>query len=122
MIRNDRNIRRSIAPISVSIYRITLFCLHSKSTMRYWKPCFSQFLTFVVHSIKSAKQLSLRLDYSGVFRLRSTALKLFNPASRFSMISSANTSGSGRLSRSVRLLSFNQNTSKLALSRAISSS
>lgn len=38
------------------------------------------------------------------------------------MISSASSSGSGRLSRSVRLLSFSQNRSRLALSSARSSS
>lgn len=51
-----------------------------------------------------------------------TSRKLFSPASRFSMISSASSSGSGRLSRSVRLLSLSQNTSRLVLSRAFSSS
>ena len=40
-------------------------------------------------------------------------------ASRFSTIPLANTSGSGRFSASSRLLSFNQNISKLTLSLAI---
>ena len=47
-----------------------------------------------------------------------TDRRLSTPASRFSMISSASSSGSGRLSRSVRLLSFSQKTSRLVLSRA----
>ena len=48
--------------------------------------------------------------------------RLSRPASRFSMISSASSSGSGRLSRSVRLLSLSQKMSRLVLSRASSSS
>src|SRR5690606_15816640 len=52
----------------------------------------------------------------------STSRKLFNPASKFSIISSARSSGSGRLSKSVRLLSFSQNRSRLVLSRASNSS
>lgn len=47
-----------------------------------------------------------------------TARKLASPASRFSIISPARSSGSGRLSRSARLLSFNQKISRLVLSRA----
>ncbi len=54
-------------------------------------------------------------------RLAATSRKLFRPASMLSMISSARTSGSGRLSRSARLLSLSQNISRLVLSRAMSS-
>lgn len=48
--------------------------------------------------------------------------KLSIPALRFSMMSFANKSGSGKLSRSVRLLSFIQVMSKLVLSLSIISS
>ncbi len=48
--------------------------------------------------------------------------KLSIPALRFSMMSFANKSGSGKLSRSVRLLSFIQVISKLVLSLSIISS
>ena len=51
-----------------------------------------------------------------------TFLKFARAASRFSIISDASISGSGRLSRSVRLLSLSQKISKLVLSRAINSS
>ena len=51
-----------------------------------------------------------------------TSRKLLRPASRSSMISSARSSGSGRLSRSVRLLSLSQKMSRLVLSRALRSS
>ena len=54
-------------------------------------------------------------------RLARTRRKLLRPASRFSMISSARSSGSGRLSRSVRLLSLSQKMSRLVLSRALRS-
>ncbi len=50
------------------------------------------------------------------------ALKPAKPASRFSIISSAKTSGSGKLSKSARDLSFNQVISSDVLSRAIISS
>jgi hypothetical protein len=63
-----------------------------------------------------------RKPYATLFRPAKTSRKLFNPASRFSMISSASSSGSGKLSRSVRLLSLSQKTSRLVLSRAVSSS
>ena len=46
------------------------------------------------------------------------SLKLSSPASIFSIISVAKTSGSGRLSRSVKLLSLSQKISRLVLSRA----
>ena len=62
------------------------------------------------------------LGYATLFSPARTSRKLFSPASRFSMISSASSSGSGKLSRSVRLLSLSQNTSRLVLSRALSSS
>ncbi len=45
--------------------------------------------------------------------------KLFNPASIFSIISAAKTSGSGKFSKSIRLLSFSQKMSKLVLSRSM---
>ena len=48
----------------------------------------------------------------------STSRKLFRPTSRFSMISSARSSGSGTVSMSIRLLSLSQKTSRLVLSRA----
>ena len=51
-----------------------------------------------------------------------TLRKLARPASRFSMISAARSSGSGRSSRSVRLLSLSQKMSRLVLSRAMISS
>ena len=51
-----------------------------------------------------------------------TLRKLANPASRFWMISAATSSGSGRSSRSVRLLSLSQKISRLVLSRAMISS
>jgi hypothetical protein len=50
------------------------------------------------------------------------ALKLSSPASKFSTISNASSSGSGRLSRSARDLSFSQVMSKDVLSRAMISS
>ena len=50
------------------------------------------------------------------------ALKLSNPASKFSTISKANTSGSGRLSKSASDLSFNHIISKDVLSLAMISS
>ena len=50
-----------------------------------------------------------------------TRRKLLRPASRFSMISSARSSGSGRSSRSVRLLSLSQKMSRLVLSWALRS-
>ena len=46
-----------------------------------------------------------------------SASKLLRADRRFSMISAASTSGSGRFSRSVMDASFSQNTSRLALSR-----
>ena len=52
--------------------------------------------------------------------LLSFACSAWNPSNalcKFSMMSSANTSGSGRLSRSARLLSFTQKMSRLFLSR-----
>jgi uncharacterized protein (DUF433 family) len=51
-----------------------------------------------------------------------TSLKLPNALSKFSAISSANTSGSGRLSKSASDLSFNQVISKEVLSLATISS
>ena len=51
-----------------------------------------------------------------------TVRKLSRPASRFSMISAARSSGSGRSSRSVRLLSLSQKMSRLVLSRVMISS
>jgi hypothetical protein len=50
------------------------------------------------------------------------SLKLSNPTSKFSIISAARSSGSGRLSRSARDLSFSQVISRLVLSQAIISS
>ena len=50
------------------------------------------------------------------------SLKLTSPASKFSTIDSANSSGSGRLSRSARDLSFIQVISRLVLSLAVISS
>ena len=52
----------------------------------------------------------------------STFLKLAIPSSRLSIISAAISSGSGKLSRSVRLLSLIQKMSSLVLSRAMISS
>ena len=71
------------------------------------------------HVTDHSKQLSFQAPGRNDAK---TDRKLSNPASRFSMISSARSSGSGRLSRSVRLLSFSQNRSRLALSRASNSS
>lgn len=56
------------------------------------------------------------------FSVSIISLKLFNPDSKFSMISFAKISGSGRLSKSVKLLSLNQKISKLVLSLAMISS
>ena len=56
--------------------------------------------------------------HSYCLRFNIISLKLSIPDCKFSMISSASTSGSGRLSRSVRLLSFIQVMSKLVLSRS----
>ena len=50
------------------------------------------------------------------------SLKLFKPDSMFSIISLAKISGSGKLSKSVRLLSLSQKISKLVLSLASISS
>ena len=61
-------------------------------------------------------------NYSDCRSPTSTSRKLLRPASRLSMISSARSSGSGRLSRSVRLLSLSQKMSRLVLSRALISS
>lgn len=61
-------------------------------------------------------------DYHFLFKLAIIARKLSKPASKFSTISKANTSGSGRLSRSAKDLSFSQVMSKEVLSRAIISS
>ena len=77
-------------------------------------------LRLIYRSMARQPQIGLRLKTAepSYFKSASTSLKLFNPASRFSMISSASWSGSGRLSRSVRLLSFSRKTSRLVLSRA----
>src|SRR4051794_20886922 len=56
------------------------------------------------------------------FNLLKTSWKLPNTLSKFSAISSANTSGSGRLSKSASDLSFSQAISKDVLSRATISS
>ena len=71
-----------------------------------------------------AVQVEMRpqTSYATLFSIANTSRKLFRPDSRFSMIPSASSSGSGRLSRSVRLLSLSQNPSRLVLSRAFSSS
>ena len=62
-----------------------------------------------------------QISYATLRSPTRTSRKPSSPACRFSMISSARASGSGRLSRSVRLLSLSQNTSRLVLSRAVSS-
>ncbi len=56
------------------------------------------------------------------FKLAIIARKLSKPASMFSTISKANSSGSGKLSKSANDLSFNQVISKLVLSLTIISS
>jgi len=56
------------------------------------------------------------------FNSLATSRKLARAAAMFSTISSTSTSGSGRLSRSVRLASFSHKISRLALSREIISS
>ncbi len=58
------------------------------------------------------------LHFPFSFKVAIISLKLLSPDSKFSMISPANTSGSGKLSRSVRLLSLSQKISKLVLSLA----
>ncbi len=65
---------------------------------------------------KAGGDQSLWLMVSMIF------LKLSSPASMFSMISLARISGSGRLSRSDKLLSLSQKISRLVLSRAMISS
>ena len=59
---------------------------------------------------------------SAVPKFPPAASKLLSAERRFSMISAARTSGSGRLSRSVMEASFSQNTSRFALLRRRSSS
>ena len=68
--------------------------------------------------------LEFALAYSSSFSLIVSiiSLKLFNPDSKFSIISLAKISGSGRLSKSVRLLSLIQKMSRLVLSLAMMSS
>ena len=64
-------------------------------------------------------------SFAGCYDYRSpasTSRKLSRPASRFSMICSASSFGSGRLSKSIRFLSLSQKTSRLVLSQAVSSS
>ena len=69
--------------------------------------------------LRPANVLDYCGGYSSPFIVSIISLKLFSPASMFSIISFAKTSGSGKLSRSVRLLSLIQNISKLVLSLSI---
>ena len=66
--------------------------------------------------------LRLRIAYYFLLNAAIIALKLSSPASMFSIMSLANTSGSGKLSRSANDLSFSHVISKLVLSLAIMSS
>jgi hypothetical protein len=68
------------------------------------------------------KELIINNGYSFAFSFTIISLKLSSPASRFSIISAAKSSGSGRLSRSARDLSFCQVISRLVLSREVISS
>ena len=55
-------------------------------------------------------------------RLFTISRKLFKALSKLSIISCDSISGSGKISKSTKLSSFNQNTSKLSLSLKINSS
>lgn len=55
-------------------------------------------------------------NYYSPFIVSTISLKLSSPASTFSIISFASISGSGKLSRSARLLSFTQKISRFVLS------
>gem|GEM_PF-4136817 len=63
-----------------------------------------------------------KVGYPSYRSVAATSRKLAKPASRFSIISSASTSGSGRLSRSAKDWSLSQVMSRLVLSRAMISS
>jgi len=62
------------------------------------------------------------VNYSFLFIVNIISLKLSKPASKFSIMSPAKTSGSGRLSRSASDLSFIQDISNEVLSLVIISS
>ena len=90
--------------------------IHQKCTTTYcYTPPFKTKLNTVVTVTLGLRTTQM---YRYCLRFNIISLKLSIPDCKFSMISSASTSGSGRLSRSVRLLSFIQVMSKLVLSRS----
>jgi hypothetical protein len=79
------------------------------------------FERWLVWTCKCAYDCGLAICHFA-FNVNITSLKLARPAPKFSIISSANSSGSGRLSRSASDLSLSQEMSKLVLSLAMISS
>ena len=107
-------------------YVSTPFCSHARSVLQRMSRTICSAGSLVthgflphIHATRCPRPVPTvwSSNYSAFRKPASTSRKLLRPASRFSMISSARSSGSGRLSKSVKLLSRSQKMSRLVLSR-----